>query len=103
MYVSEENANVVERFAAGGTAALAFECETAGCETYLEGNKILGTPTGAGGALVAFQRPAGVAVDQATGEVYVPDRDGGVVDVFAKTGEWRLISRSVREGSVLTH
>ena len=87
VYVTDENARVVERFAPGG-AASPFECGTTQCEEYLKGNEILGTPTGAGGALAPFAKPAGVAVDQATGEVYVSDRRSGVVDVFAKTGEY---------------
>ncbi len=88
LYVADENAKVMERFAPGG-AALPFECETAQCKEYLKGNEIVGTPTGEGGTLVPLREPAGVAVDQATGEVYVSEgREGGVVDIFAKTGEY---------------
>jgi hypothetical protein len=70
------------------STALPFSCVTTECQKYVKGNEIVGTPTGAGGAVVAFGAVVGVAVDDATGEIYVSEASVGVVDVFAASGEY---------------
>jgi len=54
----------VQRFDSSN-APLPFSCGTA-CETYVEGNRIKGTPTGG-----EFPRTISVAVDDATGDIFV--------------------------------
>jgi hypothetical protein len=80
----------VDRFTSAGAPAV-FSASGG----YIEGSKLTGTPTGAGGAVVPFVDPEGVAVDDATGDVYVADGLGifgsggpNVVDVFSPSGEY---------------
>jgi hypothetical protein len=80
VYVADLSTRAVDRFSSTGVA-LPFSCATTECKKYLDGNKITGTPSG------AFGRPAGVAVDDENGDVYVSD-SSGVVDVFSSTGEY---------------
>jgi hypothetical protein len=65
----------VDRFTSAG-APLPFSAS----EPYVEGAKLTGTPSG------PFEGSASVAVDYATGEVYVADIGG--VDVFRSSGEF---------------
>ena len=83
VYVADEGARVVDRVGPSG-APLLFSAS----EPYVEGAKLKGTPTGAGGVAVPFSEPTGVAVDDTSGDVYVSDAGLGVVDVFASTGEF---------------
>ena len=83
VYVVDEGTRVVDRFGPSGVP-LAFSAS----ESYVEGNKLKGTPTGAGGAVVAFGDPRGVAVNDTTGDVYVADSALNVVDLFSATGEY---------------
>ena len=75
-----DDAGGVERLTAAG-AALPFECKTVECAEYIEGDRLTGAPAG------AFGRVAGVAVDDATGEVFV-SAGGTSVFVFAGSGEF---------------
>ncbi len=83
VYVVDEGTGLVNRFGSSG-APLPFSAS----EPYVEGAKLKGTPTGAGGAVVAFGDPRGIAVDDTTGDVYVADSALNVVDVFASSGEY---------------
>jgi hypothetical protein len=88
VYVVDEAANVVDRFGPTG-APLAFSAS----ESYVQGAKLTGTPTGPGDAVVAFDEPRGVAVNDDSGspsfgDVYVADSGAGVVDVFSATGAY---------------
>ena len=83
VYAADEGARVVDRFGPSGSP-LPFSA----VEPYLEGAKLKGTPTGTGGSVVAFGDPTGVAVDDASGNVYVADTTLGVVDVFSSSGEY---------------
>jgi phosphodiesterase/alkaline phosphatase D-like protein len=49
---------------------------------YIEGSRLTGTPAG------SFLEPRGLAVDDSTGEIYVADGLGHVVDVFNSSGEY---------------
>ena len=88
LYVGDAGARVLDRLSSSGTAA-DFTCAAA-CSAYVseagKGDQITGTPTGAGGSLVAFSNVNGVAVDNATGEIYVSA--GSAVDVFAASGKY---------------
>jgi hypothetical protein len=82
VYIADREQKVVWRYGVGGVP----EPFTASAP-YVEGAKLIGTPTGPGGSLVLFGEPAGVAV-RATSEVYVADFELRVVDLFASTGEY---------------
>lgn len=69
--------NSVERFSPAGVP-VAFSAGG----SYVEGAKLTGDENG------TFQNVLGVAVDDATGHVYVADAARGVVDVFSSTGEY---------------
>jgi len=77
-YVVDTAAKTVDRFSSAG-APLAFSAS----ESYVEGSKLTGTPSG------AFGEPDGVAVNDESGEIYVSEAAGHVVDVFSSTGEYR--------------
>jgi hypothetical protein len=77
VYVVNGKYRTVERFDAAD-APLAFSASG----SYVEGSTLKGTPSG------KFMSPDGVAVDDATGEVYVADGGLHVVDVFSSTGEY---------------
>ena len=91
VYVADATARTVDRFTPAGASAV-FSASGG----YIEGSKLTGTPTGAGGAVVPFWNPQGVAVDDATGDVYVADNGQNphgpngpdVVDVFSSSGEY---------------
>jgi DNA-binding beta-propeller fold protein YncE len=82
LYVAVEGVGV-ERFDSAD-APLPFTASAG----YIEGNRLTGTPTGAAGAVVPFGDPEGLAVDDATGEVYVADDRLRVIDVFSSDGEY---------------
>jgi hypothetical protein len=73
------DSDVLVRVGATG-GALPFECKTTGCEAYVEGDELKGTPEG------VFGVAASVAIDDATGEIFVST--GTAVDVFKSTGEY---------------
>lgn len=77
LYVASTR-DVVRLSSAGEPAP--FECSGKGECSYVEGDRITGTPGG------SFGRVGGVAVDDATGEEFVSA--GRVVDVFAATGKF---------------
>lgn len=79
IYVAEKNTHVVDVFSASGE----FQ------------SQLTGTPTGAGGSLVPFGGPQGVAVDNAPsslshGDLYVAEgfESNGSVDMFSPTGTY---------------
>jgi hypothetical protein len=78
VFVADRNAGVVERFGVGSREPVSFGAH----ESYVEGAKLTGTSEGAFGALGV----AGVAVDDATGEIFVGS--GGEVAIFSGDGEY---------------
>jgi DNA-binding beta-propeller fold protein YncE len=82
VYVLDTTDNVVDEFDSAGD----YLCQITGATTpsATECNKPGGSATLAGG----FKEPRGIAIDQATGEVYVVDAEHGVVDVFGLAGEY---------------
>lgn len=83
LYVVDEGNKTVDRFDSSH-APLPFSAS----EAYVEGGKLMGTPTGPGGSVIPFEDPTSVAVDDATGQVYIADVGLRVVDVFSSTGEY---------------
>lgn len=83
LYVVDAGSKTVDRFNAAD-APSPFSAS----EPYLEGSKIIGTPTGAGGAVVPFENPQGVAVDNATGKIFISDYEQKVVDEFSADGQF---------------
>jgi DNA-binding beta-propeller fold protein YncE len=79
VYVADAGDRVVDRFSSAGVP-LGFTAS----ESYVEGSRLTGTPSG------AFELPQGVAVNNATGDIYVSDGGGGrhVVDVFSAAGQY---------------
>jgi hypothetical protein len=77
LYVVDGGEETVDRFDAEG-APLDFSAH----EQYVYGSQLTGTPRG------AFSALGGVAVDDATGDVYVTEINAGVVDVFSSSGEY---------------
>jgi len=63
-----------------------YVCQITGSTTpsASECNGVAGSATPAGG----FNKPGGIAVDRATGDVYVVDANNGVVDVFSVGGAY---------------
>lgn len=82
VYVLDSTDNVVDVFAASG----GYVCQITGSASpsASECNGVAGSDTPAHG----FSTPGGIAVDQATGDVYVVDAHHGVVDVFSATGAY---------------
>ncbi len=83
LYVVDESGKTVSRFNSSH-APLPFSAS----EAYIEGNKLTGTPTGPGGAVVPFADPTDIALDETTGEIYVVDRIAEAVDIFSSSGEY---------------
>ncbi|HEY5193876.1 MAG TPA: hypothetical protein VIJ39_08420 [Solirubrobacteraceae bacterium] len=83
VYVVDNGAKTVDRFSSTG-APLAFSASG----SYIEGSKLTGDPTGAGGSLVSFESPDGVAVNDESGDIYVSDTERHIVDVFSSTGQY---------------
>jgi DNA-binding beta-propeller fold protein YncE len=78
LYVTDAANHVVDRFDSSN-APLNFSAS----KPYVEGAKLTGTLGG------PFERPQGVAVNNATGDIYVTDGgEHNVVDVFNATGEY---------------
>jgi DNA-binding beta-propeller fold protein YncE len=94
VYVLDSTDDVVDVFEASG----AYVCQITGSATpsASECNGVAGSATPAGG----FHEPHGIAVDQATGEVYVVDASNGVVDVFSGGGAYlrQLMLSSIAGG-----
>jgi len=83
VYVLDTTDGVVDVFEPAG----GYLCQITGSATPSASECIGGagsSRTPAGG----FSEPRGIAVDQATGEVYVVDAEHGVVDVFGSGGEY---------------
>jgi DNA-binding beta-propeller fold protein YncE len=91
VYVLDSTDNVVDVFGSAG----GYVCQITGSATpsASECNGVAGSDTPAHG----FSRPGGIAVDEATGEVYVVDAYNGVVDVFSSAGAY---VRQVSLGSI---
>jgi DNA-binding beta-propeller fold protein YncE len=82
VYVLDSTDNVVDVFdGAGG-----YVCQITGSASpsATECNGAAGSQTSAGG----FSDPGGIAVDQATGDVYVVDAQNSVVDIFSSAGAY---------------
>jgi hypothetical protein len=77
VYVADQANNTVDRFNAAGAPA-PFSASV----PYVSGAKLTGTPGG------PFEAPSGVAVDNASGHVYVGEAFRHVVDVFSSSGEY---------------
>ncbi len=77
VFVVDGGTKTVDRFSAAGVP-LPFSAS----ESYVQGATLTGTPSG------SFEDPEGVAVDDATGYVYVSDATANVVDVFSSSGEF---------------
>ncbi|HEY7831282.1 MAG TPA: hypothetical protein VIC06_12040 [Solirubrobacteraceae bacterium] len=93
VYVLDSTDNVVDVFDSLG----GYVCQITGSATpsASECNGAAGSRTPAG----RFSQPGGIAVDQATGNVYVVDAFDGVVDVFSATGAY-LPSASISLASI---
>jgi hypothetical protein len=99
VYVAENNVEnipgTVDRFSASGQP-MPFTAS----ESYVQGSKLTGTPTGPGGSVVPFGElqhlykfgSQALAIDNATGDLYVATATytgtGAVVDAFSSTGEY---------------
>jgi hypothetical protein len=79
VFVADHDDGVVDRLSSTDRM-LPFECRTVLCTKYITGGKLTGTPAG------RFAGILGVAVDDATGEIYVST--GPAVDVFRSSGEY---------------
>jgi DNA-binding beta-propeller fold protein YncE len=82
VYVSDGSDNVVDVFDSSG----GYVCQITGgpSPSASECNGVAGSDTPAHG----LRNPRGVAVDQATGDVYVVDEEDAVVDVFSAAGAY---------------
>ncbi len=82
VYVVDSTDDVVDVFDSLGN----YVCQITGraAPSASECNGVAGSDTPAHG----FNAPGGIAVDQATGRVYVVDADNGVVDVFSSGGAY---------------
>ncbi len=82
VYVVDSTDNVVDVFDSLGS----YVCQITGraAPSASECNGVAGSDTPAHG----FNSPGGIAVDQATGRVYVVDANDGVVDVFSAAGAY---------------
>jgi DNA-binding beta-propeller fold protein YncE len=95
VYVLDSIDNVVDVFEPGG----GYECQITGSATpsVSECNGVAGSDTPAHG----FNLPGAIAVDQATGDVYVLDVSNDVVDIFSSAGAYlRQISLSPVPGGI---
>jgi DNA-binding beta-propeller fold protein YncE len=94
VYVLDSTDNVVDAFDASGK----YTCQITGgsIPSFSECNGVAGSATPAG----ALNAPHGIAIDQATGDVYVIDANNGAVDIFSADGAYlRQISlASVPDG-----
>jgi hypothetical protein len=79
LFVADHNAGVAVRLSSAGVG-LPFECKTAECGKYIEGDELKGTPSG------QFQGVDGIAVNDETGEIYVSASNA--VDIYASSGEF---------------
>src|ERR1700729_738492 len=77
LYVVDSEGLAVEQFSSSG-APLDFSAKV----SYVAGSHLTGTPSG------PFVLPHGIAVNDATGDVYVSDGARRVVDVFGASGEY---------------
>jgi DNA-binding beta-propeller fold protein YncE len=77
LYVADSGSRAVDRYDSSA-APLSFSA----AEPYVEGSRLTGTPSG------PFELPQGVAVNNATGEIYVADGAKRVVDAFKASGEY---------------
>jgi DNA-binding beta-propeller fold protein YncE len=82
VFVLDSADDVVDEFDSGG----AYICQITGAAipSASECNGLAGSETPSG----AFSNPDGIAVDQATGEIYVGDAADEVLDVFGSGGEY---------------
>jgi hypothetical protein len=82
VFVLDTADNVVDEFDAAGS----YVCQITGSAvpSASECNGVAGSATPAGG----FNRPRGIGMDQATGEVYVVDARNGVLDIFSAAGAY---------------
>jgi DNA-binding beta-propeller fold protein YncE/Tol biopolymer transport system component len=82
VYVLDPVHDVIDAFEPSGS----YACQITGSSSpsASECNGVAGSATPAGG----FSEPHGIAVDQATGDVYVVDANNGVVDVFSGGGAY---------------
>jgi DNA-binding beta-propeller fold protein YncE len=95
LYVLDSTHGVVDVFDASG----AYVCQITGSATpsSSECNGVAGSETPAGG----FATPRGIAIDQATGAVFVLDAEHGVIDVFSVAGAFeRTIELSAASGEI---
>jgi hypothetical protein len=90
IYVIDSSNNRIQRFSAAGVflGAWGKDVETGGATGYeicatAANCKAAATSTGLGGEL---NSPQGIAIDQATGNVYVTEQSGLRVQVFSATG-----------------
>ncbi len=83
VYVADSGAVSVNKFDSSGAPA-----DFSGSAAYISASKLTGTPTGAGGAVVPFRLPTGVALDT-SGNIYVADKFAAVVDVFNAAGVYQ--------------
>jgi hypothetical protein len=78
----------VERFSSAEatppSTALPFSCVTTECQKYVKGNEIVGTPSGE--VFGEMRGVPSVAVDDATGEIFVSAYSA--VDIFSASGEY---------------
>ena len=83
VFVLDPTDNVVDEFSSSGS----YVCQITGSATpsATECNGASGSQTPAGG----FSSPTGIAVDQATGAVYVLDPGNGVIDIFSSAGAYQ--------------
>ncbi len=82
VYVLDPHDSVIDVFDSSG----GYVCQITGSATpsATECNGVAGSKTPAGG----FNDPHSIAVDQATGDVYVLDPNNSVVDVFSREGAY---------------
>jgi DNA-binding beta-propeller fold protein YncE len=78
VYVADTGSKKIDRFDSAGVP-LPFSASN----TYIQGAALTGTPSG------SFEAPVALAVNDATGDVYVADESSSaVVDVFSASGEY---------------
>jgi hypothetical protein len=83
LYVADKGDGSIDKFSASG-APLSFSAK----EPYVEGSRLTGTPNGGFLASDRNGSPNGVAVSDATGDIYVSNGREEVVDVFSASGEY---------------